>query len=370
MERPSGYEYFSILEKYLKNDLSKIFNGELIYPRQIEIHLPADHKKSCNFFCPYCQGRILKKPVVPFESDALELVDKIAGRVLYYIYGGAYTEPLLNPYLMAFINMTKKHGSYFGIHTNGSVLKKLEETQGWITELCRLATNKKDYISISLDAGSAESHTISKGLKKNYFDDIIEGIKETVKVRGKSSSPSVRVCYLLNKFNSSKEEIKGIIKTMNRIGVDSLRFSIPYDLYGKDFNEVKLYKRNTEVKKHNEYIKIINPLVSKSLKDKPYIFYISPEYQDVEKMNFKNCIYSYYQITLAADGYIYKCSSTATPSFKMNRLGKITSNLEEFNKMVLMNHDKNFNSSTCFDVGARCNRMALEINQKWSTLND
>ncbi|GAH64676.1 unnamed protein product, partial [marine sediment metagenome] len=176
--------------------------------------------------------------------------------------------------------------------------------------------------------------------------------------------------YLLNKFNSSKKEIEKIIKTMSKIRVDSLRFSIPYDLYGKDFNEVKLYKKNTEVKKHNEYIKILNPLVSKNLKEKPYIFYLSPKYQDVEKMNFKNCIYSYYQITLGADGYVYKCSSTATPSFKMNRLGKVTSNLEEFNKMILMNQNKNFNPSTCFTVGARCNRMALEINQKWSMLND
>ena len=87
-------------------------------------------------------------------------------------------------------------------------------------------------------------------------------------------------------------------------------------------------------------------------------------------MNFKQCIYSYYQITLGADGYVYKCSSTATPTFAMNRLGKITNDLEKFNKMILANHNSNFCPSTCFKVGARCNRMALEINNKWKEINE
>lgn len=363
--RPSGYQYFNILKDHLDNDLTKIFNGKLVYPRQIEIHLPGDHKRPCNFNCFYCQGRLLERPVVPFEREALELVDKLRGQVPYFIYGGAYSEPTLNPYMMAFLNMTKKHGSYFGIHTNGSLLKGLEETQGWLTELCRIATDKKDYLSISLDAGAAKSHSITKNLKRNWFDEVIEGIKMAVKIKGKSNKPAIRVCYLMSKVNSSEKEIKQIIKIMKQIKVDSLRFSIPYDLYGKTFDKVKAYKRNVEVKQNEQYTKMLQPLMSKSSKEKPYIFYIPPECQDVEKMNFGRCIYSYYQVTLAADGYVYKCSSTATPSFNMNRLGKITSDLKKFEKMVLANHNPDFNPSTCFNVGARCNRMALEINRSW-----
>lgn len=369
-KRPAGYQYFNILKNHLNNDLAKIFNGKLIYPRQLEIHLPADHKKACNFNCPYCQGRLLKQPVVPFENEALELVDKLKGRIPYLIYGGAYSEPMLNPYMMAFLNVTKKHNSNFGIHTNGSLLKNLEEIQGWLTELCRIATNKKDYLSISLDAGTAKSHSISKNLKKNWFDKIIEGIKMAVKIRGNSNKPAIRVCYLLNKINSSEDEIKKTISLMKQIKVDSLRFSVPYDLYGKNFDKVKAYKKNVEVKQNEKFTKMLQPLMSKSSKEKPYIFYLPPEYQDVEKMNFKQCIYSYYQITLAADGYVYKCSSTGTPSFKMNRLGKITNDLKKFNKMILANHNPSFNPLTCFKVGARCNRMALELNQKWGEMND
>ena len=368
--RPSAYRYFKILKDYLRGDLSKVFSGKLIYPRQLEIHLPADHKKTCNFNCYYCQGRLLEQPMAHFEGEALELMEKLKGKIPYYIYGGAYSEPTLNPYLLTFLNLTKKYNSYFGIHTNGSLLKNLENSQGWLTELCRLATNKQDYLSVSLDAGAPESHMKAKGLKKNYFDDIVEGIKMAVQIRGKSGFPSIRVCYLLNEFNSSEKEIRGIIKIMKDIGVDSLRFSIPYDLYGKDFAEVRSYKKNIEIKQDEKFGKILKPLMSKNPQEKPFIFYLPPEYQDVDGMNFKECIYGYYQITIAADGYVYRCSSTATPTFKMNRLGRVTGSLDDFNKMVLANQCSKFNASTCFSVGARCNRMALEINKKWKKINE
>lgn len=367
--RPRAYQYFNILRKHLKGDLTKIFNGRLIYPRQIEIHLPADHKKSCNFNCSWCQGRLLKQLLEHWEIKALKLMNKLKNKIPYYIFGGAYSEPLLNPYMMTFLTTAKDCKANFGIHTNGSMLKSLEKSQGWLTELCRIASNKRDYLSISLDAGTAKSHMFTKNLKRNWFDEIIGGIKMAVKIRGKSDSPAIRVCYLLNKVNSSEKEIKRIVNLVKRIRVDSLRFSIPYDLYGKSFAKVKAYKRNVEAKQNKRYIKILAPFLSQNSKGKPFVFYLPPEYQDVEKMDYRQCIYSYYQITLGADGYVYKCSSTAAPSFKMNRLGKITSDLEKFKQMILANHDPDFNPSTCFKVGARCNRMALELNQKWSKVN-
>ena len=171
--RPRGYKYLEILKNHL-GDLGRIFNGELIYPRQIEIHLPADHKRPCNFYCPYCQGVLLKQPVVAWEIKALKLMNKLRGQIPYYIFGGAYSEPTMNPYMMTFLNTAKDCGAFFGIHTNGSMLKISEENQGWLTELCRIATDKQDYLSISLDAGTSESHSLTKGLKKDYFTDIIK----------------------------------------------------------------------------------------------------------------------------------------------------------------------------------------------------
>jgi len=339
MKRPTSYQYFNILRKHLDNDLTKIFNGELVYPRQIEIHLPADHKRACNFNCYYCQGKLVDRKVTSgWETK---------------------TQPLLNPYFMTFLATTKDCGAHFGIHTNGSHLKWLESNQGWLTELCRLGTDKQDYLSISLDAGFAMSHAKTKGIASGWFPEILKGIRRVAKMKKKLT---VRICYLINPWNCSKEEIENIIEFAKEIGVDSLRFSIPYAHYGRDFNLVKDYKKLIERDWGKGVKKILKPLISKG---KPHIFYLPPKYQDVEEMDFKQCIYSYYQITLGADGYVYRCSSAASPTFKAHRLGKITDDLGKFNKMILANHNPNWNPcKACWPKGARCNRMALEIN-KW-----
>ena len=99
------------------------------------------------------------------------------------------------------------------------------------------------------------------------------------------------------------------------------------------------------------------------------MFYISPFNQDVDRMDFKECIYPYFQISAGSDGYWYKCSSTASPSFSFNRLGEITGNLEDFHKAILRNQRRDFKPEYCFRAGGRCNRMALECNKAWE-VND
>ena len=52
----------------------------------------------------------------------------------------------------------------------------------------------------------------------------------------------------------------------------------------------------------------------------------------------------------------------------MCRLGKITGDLDEFHRMLLANANPNWDANTCFDRGARCNRMGLEINRLYAEL--
>ena len=128
--RPPEYHYWNQLMAHLDNDQRKFFNGQLTYPRQFEIHLPANHKSPCNLQCPHCAGKFFQKDLGTWEMDALELLHKLAGKIPYHIYGGAYTEPLLNPYFMTFLHTTKRYGGHFGIHTNGSLLSKMEDRHG------------------------------------------------------------------------------------------------------------------------------------------------------------------------------------------------------------------------------------------------
>jgi len=365
--RINNYNYLKILKDFLGGDFKKIFSGEVVYPRQLEIHLPGDHKRACDFDCYYCQGGLLKRPLDMDEEMVLRLLEKIGpGKCEYYIYGGAYSEPLLNPYLIDFIRVSCKHKVNVGIHTNGSQLKALELKSGFLTESFQIMC-AKDYISVSLDAGSPESHMKTKNLTKNYFDEIIEGIEMMSELKTKyPQGPAIRICYLMNRWNSSDEEISNIVNIAKRLQVDSLRFSIPYDQYGKPFEDVRKYKRNVEIPQNIKYEALVKKYTSQVVGQKPFIFYFPPVNQDVDRMNFMQCIYCYYQIALAADGNVYRCSSIATPSFDYGIIGPITDSKEQFEDYIRQAQDPDFNCGTCFARGARCNRMALEINSAFN----
>lgn len=365
MSRPSVYRYWDQLIDHI-NSPSTIFNGEPTYPRQLELHLPSDKKSPCNFDCYYCAGHNFIKDLGNFEMDALSLLRQLNGKIPYIIYGGSYTEPITNPYFLTFLHETKRTGCHFGIHTNGSLLKRLEENQGWLTELCRIAEDETDYLSISLDAGSTESHCKTKNIKYDWFTEILDGIELAVEV--KKTKPAIRMCYLMNQFNSSQKEIDNIVKFAKRVGVNSLRFSIPFAYYNQPFGVVRKYKERVEQKFKIPYYRKIEKHLSRNVSDKPFIFWMSPDLQDIDLFDFKQCAYGYYQICIGADGYVYRCTTVSTPTFKHLRLGKLTNSLEDFNKMILNNQDPNFRTDVCFARGGRCNRMGLEINRKYADL--
>jgi len=366
--RPDMYLYYKQLMKHLNWDESKFFNGEFVYPRQFEIHLPADHKRPCNLACPACAGAYFDKSLGRWEMDCLELLDKLQGKIPYHIYGGAYTEPLLNPYFMTFMAMTKKWGNHFGIHTNGTHLSDLETNYGLLTELNRLSTDEVDYLSVSIDAGLPWSWGKTKGTRKRkMFGDILEGIRQACVIREKAGGGhAIRLCYLISPESGNIENFDAIVSIAKSLGVDSLRFGIPFGNYNQSFDTIRKYKTEVEIPNNDAYWKLLEPIVSKSKDEKPYIFYTGPEYTDIDKYDFTVCLYSYYQITAGADGYFYKCSTTATPTGKQCRIGKMTSDLEKFKKVIMRNHNPEWDcKKMCFDRGLRGNRMALEINREY-----
>ncbi|RLF04557.1 MAG: hypothetical protein DRJ64_06760 [Thermoprotei archaeon] len=367
--RPKQYLYWEQLMEHLHGDTSVFFSENFVYPRQLEIHLPGNHNKACLLGCSHCAGRYFQKDLGTWELDGLEILNKLKGKVPYHIYGGAYTEPILNPYFLTYLATTKRHGNHFGIHTSGIFLDEMENKFGFLTELNRISTDNIDYLSISLDAGSSKSWQKTKKGKEEWFDGIIEGLRKAVRIREKAGKGhAIRVCYLMFEGNESLEDIEKICTIVKDLKVDSLRFSIPFAHYNQDFDTIRRYKN----KKERPYSKIfeerLEPFLSKSQNERPYIFYTGPEFTDIDKFSFNKCIYSYYQITFGADGYYYRCSTTATPTMKMCRLGKIDSDIEKFHQLMSKNMNNTWNANICFSKGARCNRMGLEINLAYQDL--
>jgi len=369
-QRPEGYDYLGILKKHLDGDLDRIFDGELVYPRQLEFHLAADGKTPCNFHCRHCQGSIGDMTLALDARKVERLIREVDGRSEFVIFGGQYTEPTMDSGLLDCLRAVKETGSGFGVTTNGSLLRQLEEERGFLSTLVEIAEDE-DYLTLSLDAGLPESHRRSKVTEEFWFDEIVEGLSQLCLLRDEAGSPlTIRVCYLLNRWNMSVPEIENIVRIAREVRVDSLRFSVPYAIYGQDFQKVVRYRDSHELPTDFQARELLAPYVSRDATEAPYIFYFGPQHQDVGRMDFKQCIHGYYQLTVGADGYAYRCSSIAQPLFDWGRLGKAPETREELEVMIRRNQDPNFDCSICFEHGARCNRVALENNTHYRDLKE
>lgn len=364
---PEHYRYYDILNEHLKTDVVNIaFNKgtPAIFPRQLEIHLGRDSGKPCNLSCDHCQGSEVDKTMVDNSETILSLIRNIDGKIPNFIFGGVYTESLLSPNFSKIIDTIKETDAAFGLHTNGTLLWPLEKKTGLLSRMIEVS-DERDYVSISMDSGSPRSFSLTKNAPPILFENILRAIEHYKKVDERSAKKNfkLRLTYLLNEYNSEKKELENMIKYVKDIGpaVSSLRFSIPYAIYGKNMEECKNYKENHEEPFFAKIKEIIEPLLN--FGEAPQILLMPPENQDVGKLDFHHCYYGYYQLTLGADGYFYRCSSSATPSFKHMRLGPATEDMADFLRIIKWNQTENFNpQKECFDNCVRCSRMALMIN--------
>lgn len=362
--RIKEYLYWDQLMEHLNHDPEIIFNGEVVYPKQFEIHLPANHMKHCILNCKYCAGQNFNKTLGTWELKGLTLLDKINGKIPQHIYGGAYTEPLLNPYMITYLAKTRQYGNSFGIHTNGVLLKTLDENMGFLTELNRIAEgDMRSYLQISLDASTAwEWGKVKRTRDTDKFWDIIDSIKKAVDIREKAGSGhAIRLGFLITEDTASPERFGIITNLAKDIGVDSLRFSIPFAPYNQEFDKVREYKKEIETPGDSLYEQWLRPYVSQSKDDKPYIFWNYPWFTDIDRFDFDQCVYTYFQVTLGADGYFYPCSTVATPTAEHLRIAECTDDIDEFERILIKTQNPRFNPRRqCFDKGLRCNRMGLE----------
>ena len=77
---------------------------DFVWPRQMEIHLPANKEIACDFHCFYCQGSKLDMGLGLDEKKALKLMEEIGPNTFELCIWWSLYEPLLNPCFMDFMN--------------------------------------------------------------------------------------------------------------------------------------------------------------------------------------------------------------------------------------------------------------------------
>ncbi|MBU0573565.1 MAG: radical SAM protein [Candidatus Margulisbacteria bacterium] len=345
----------------------KFFSGKPFIPRQMEVHLPNDRGVACNLACTHCQGKYLKLDVaskINYDAKLMDIIKMLGGKIPLFVISGAYTEPTLSSNLESILETIKTSGANFGLHTNGVLLPRMERNSHFLQKLFDMAT-EEDYVTLSLDAGDRNSYNATKGVSGNYFDRLLEALKIIYAHRKGSSSPlSIRVTYLLNEHNSSLSQLAYVKQLMTDLGVDSLRFSIPYAYYGASILECLEYRILFERPFYEQVWPNLSSLLSTSREEKPLIFALPPDTQDIGMLfSFNTCFIGYFSMTLGADGHFYRCSSSAFPSFPGLRLGKLDDALNNIEQVFLANQSLSFDPlQSCFPHGARCNRVAMDIN--------
>ena len=366
---PLGNRYAELLDLHLgiqdNPQEFKQFSGEIVWPRQLEIHLPNYTNVACNLTCEHCQGQNLNRAMNPYDDVMLPLLNKLEGRIPLFVISGAYCEPTLNPRVIEYIRAIKKQGASFGLHTNGTLLTAMEKKSGFVSEMVSLC-DERDYITCALDAGTPDSYARLKKCSPRLFNKAIDGLRL---VREKALSygdnrVSMRITYLLNDFNHSVKELANIKGLANYAGANTLRLAVPYALYGTSIEECREYKKDFELPFAEKVWPNVEQIESVSEGDPgTYVFGMKVTAQDVDRLWYNHCYYGYFQITIGADGYFYRCSSVAAPDFEALQIGKATSSLEEFKKIILRNQSESFDPhEPCFQHGATCNRVSLDIN--------
>jgi MoaA/NifB/PqqE/SkfB family radical SAM enzyme len=342
----------------------------VVLPRQLEIHLSNNRGTPCNFRCDHCQGQSLIRDVAPYDDKVIPLIDRLQGRIPLFVLSGAYTEPFLNDNIIKYIAVIKKWGSFFGLHSNGSFLARDEAKTGFITEMVARSTGD-DYFTCAADAATAPTFARLKKTKVAVFDRVWQGLRILADEKRKYSDGRVklRFTYLLNEENSSVEELQQMVRLARGVDATSLRFSIPYAPYGTDMAECEAYRTGVEIPlKRSIWENVQQVLSNEERAGETYVFAMAPGFQDIKRLTFQHCFYGYFQITLGADGYFYRCSAVASPLFKHLRLGPVTDNVDTLLDIIRRNQVVGFNPQTqCFPHSGRCNRASIDVNDEYES---
>lgn len=340
-------------------------NSATPFPRIINCFIT----ENCNFNCPMCHVIESRKKRLSLSQLDFTDIKKIIDQGSKYgislqLSGG---EPLLHPEITKIIKYAHQKKVVTGLVTNGLLLKKYASD---------LVNSGLDFLAVSLD-GPNEATQYQRGYIKNSFNQIIDGIKEVVKIRGKKSFPNIRVATVITKNNLKNfEKIYSVIKDIgidqwsishyfyyyNKISENQNIFYKKYntgnDIWGQNLGNKKNYFNQNEIKtlkqKLNKISSIKNPKLiislAKNIDLKKY-------YSGVKPSQESRCISPFQQVFIRGNGDVEICHGFIIGNIKSEKLFNLwhQPKVESFRKII--NQQKTI--PACF----RCCALDIKFNQ-------
>ena len=362
-ELEKKYQFKTNYVEDLKIFKEKILDKKII-PYQVEFQAPPRGKKICWLECPYCYGLSAEDNGERLQKDrGIEILKQILdGGVKKIIFAGYATDPLNCSYIEDLLDLTITKKAVFGFNT-----KALKVSDKFFEILSSKKIINDSYISLSVDAGSNETYNKIHGVKNisKIYDKVLENTKKLGDIR-KSKNFDLSAAYLVNINSAKSYDYENFINNFMKAGCNLLRFTFPQqpkginteigvipsetekDYYKKDLEKLKIKYENSECS-----ILIVDADDDHNIYDKPRTI---------------PCFARYVFPTIGFDGWLYNCSQSSAPNFRLSALGDLKINnfwdlyynykVEKFND-YLISCSKNIN-----DTGCRCDRKEHVLNQQ------
>jgi MoaA/NifB/PqqE/SkfB family radical SAM enzyme len=345
--------------------IESIVNGEDSNdPIHVEIHPHHSSTEMCNNRCVACTGGIYRglDGKLDFGIEPARLFETIKifkGRVNDIIFSGNSIEPLIYPEIVEAIKNVHNIGAMFSLYSNFYYANR----PGVMEEITSPST-LLDYIRISLNAGTKESYNQSHFPKDpNAFDIVLENIKELLRLKKeKDVELYVHLTYLLDKQNSRKQELEGIVKwAAENKGISGIRFGVYQKPLGKKVPGLIDFSEN----EFNENAKYTGELAKTYFRED---FVIEGPWIRTDKFEkqktFDNCRVGLVFPVIAMDGGVYPCTSMASSS---NKTGFCYGNINTdvfWDIWDVIKTKEGFPILGCYD----CTRAEFDINQRFKEL--
>ena len=336
-----------------------------VIPYQVEFQPPPrSTNKICWLECPYCYGLSADDNGDRMSKErAVEIMHQIAkGGVKKVIFAGYATDPLNSPYLEDLLEIAIDNQMIFGFNT-----KALKVSQRLLDLLSRNDIVPKSYMSLSIDAGSNEIYNIIHDVKSNVklYDRVLNNVRQIAnsnKING--SIFDMSAAYLVNVHNHDKKEVRRFINHFQDAGCNVLRFTFPQPARGIE-TEPGVVPSSIEIIK---YKKTLSPIINAASSDNCLTMMVDADTDHTifQKPRTLPCFARFVYPTVGFDGWLYHCSQSSAPNFRLMALGDLNKNdfWDLFYNYDISRMDEYFEQ-----CGAKMNKTGCRCDRKMHLLN-
>ena len=355
-------QYFESAAKLKQQIIDKT-----IIPHQVEFQPGPQGKKICWLSCPYCYGEsAINTDERPDTERLIKILNEIAdGGVNKVTFAGWATDPLNSKSIDDLLEVAINRKMIFGFNT-----KPIKVSDRFINLLKEKEINANSWISLSIDSGSNEVFNKVHGMKTKacLYDKILSNVLRIKEANEPIRKFDVSAAYLLNKFNSSKEEISKFILDFKNAGCNVLRFSFAQPPRGL-VNEAKI-ETVPLMEEKNEIMYKLKEWISSHDTETCKVMIVDPDKENdiFYKSRTLPCVARFIYPTVGFDGKLYQCSQSAAPNFKETEIGdlKKDSFWDLYYNYDVSDFDGFFRETGRLmnKVGCRCDRKEHIVNKK------